>query len=307
MLPTSEVLSGILPVRSVPPSRFSSVTDGLSNTMMFAEIAGGPIRFNRKLQAGDQNGAFGHFGNWNRLLLTRVSDDGTTLHGGNCLVNCTNWAGLNLFSFHPGVAQIALADDVGGNTAATPIDLGDGEFLVSSLIRPADGPAENAATSNRKMNIIREGDRWELQTSWIAESARGGFCSPIADAECCYWLNPVGVLFCLDRESGREHYARRLSCGPCWATPLVVGDRLYLFGKDGETVVARSGTAFELVSEANSVWPEDEPSPEPAQLGQAKAAQNDPIQAAPTLYSVLAIDGALIFRRGDCIYRVNHR
>lgn len=110
MLPTSEVLPGILPVVSVPATRFSSVTDGLSNTMLFAEIAGGPIRFNRQRQAGDQNGAFGHFGNWNRLLLTRVSDDGSTLHGGNCLVNCTNWAGLNLNSFHPGIAQMALAD-----------------------------------------------------------------------------------------------------------------------------------------------------------------------------------------------------
>ncbi len=110
MLPTSEIVKGILPQSSIPPTRFSAVTDGLSNSIMFAELAGGPIRFNRQRPSGDQSGAFGHIGNWNRLLLMRLSEDGTTLYGGNCLVNCSNWAGLNLNSFHPGVAQVALAD-----------------------------------------------------------------------------------------------------------------------------------------------------------------------------------------------------
>lgn len=203
--------------------------------------------------------------------------------------------------------RVFSTGDVGGNTAATPIDLGQGEFLVSSLIRLADGPSEDAVTSNRKMKVSWDSDSWRLESFWVAESARGGFCSPIADKDCCYWLNPVGVLFCLDRESGREHYARRLSCGACWATPLIVGDRLYVFGKDGETVVARTGPTFELLSEANRVWPADDANPATEQPGQPRIAAEDPIQAAPTLYSVLAIDGALLFRRGEWLYRVNHR
>jgi prepilin-type processing-associated H-X9-DG protein len=32
------------------------------------------------------------------------------LYGGNCLVNCTNFASTNLYSFHEGGAHIALAD-----------------------------------------------------------------------------------------------------------------------------------------------------------------------------------------------------
>jgi hypothetical protein len=39
-----------------------------------------------------------------------MSNDGTTQYGGNCLINCTNFAGLNMFSFHTGLAQIALGD-----------------------------------------------------------------------------------------------------------------------------------------------------------------------------------------------------
>ena len=52
----------------------------------------------------------GHFAGWNRLLSIRMSTDGTTQYGGNCLVNCTNWAGLNMYSFHTGLVQVTLGD-----------------------------------------------------------------------------------------------------------------------------------------------------------------------------------------------------
>ncbi len=86
------------------------ITDGLSNTVMFNECSGGPTRFNRRIAAGDQSSPFGHFGGWNRLLANRMSNDGTTAYAGNCLVNCTNWAGQNMFSFHTGLAQIGMGD-----------------------------------------------------------------------------------------------------------------------------------------------------------------------------------------------------
>jgi prepilin-type processing-associated H-X9-DG protein len=35
---------------------------------------------------------------------------GATLRGGNCLINCTNYAGVNMYSFHTGGANIGLAD-----------------------------------------------------------------------------------------------------------------------------------------------------------------------------------------------------
>ena len=87
-----------------------AITDGLSNTVMFTECSGGPTRFNRRLPVGDQSSPFGHFNGWNRLLANRMSNDGTTTYAGNCLVNCTNWAGQNAFSFHSGVAQVAMGD-----------------------------------------------------------------------------------------------------------------------------------------------------------------------------------------------------
>jgi prepilin-type N-terminal cleavage/methylation domain-containing protein/prepilin-type processing-associated H-X9-DG protein len=110
MLASTPRQRAILPQVSSRLSTFAAVKDGLSNTMMFGEIAGGPVRYNRGRIAGDQSSNFFHLGTWARLLPIKMSEDGTTMYGGNCLINCTNFAGLNLNSFHNGMAHVALAD-----------------------------------------------------------------------------------------------------------------------------------------------------------------------------------------------------
>jgi hypothetical protein len=111
MLPTSPIVRGFLPQVTSRASRLNAITDGTSNTIMFGEVSGGPRRFNRQIDVGDNAGAFGHVGNWNRVLLIKMSEDGTTLYGGNCLLNCTNYAGLNFNSFHAGgIVQMTMCD-----------------------------------------------------------------------------------------------------------------------------------------------------------------------------------------------------
>ena len=46
----------------------------------------------------------------------------------------------------------------------------------------------------------------------------------------------------------RDPFAR-----PLWATPLGIGDRLHLFGKDGLTTVLKPGPSFEILRE-NTLW-----------------------------------------------------
>ncbi len=89
---------------------FRDITDGTSNTILFAEVAGFPKRYNRGSAVGDNAAVFGHLGAWNRILTIRSDASGSTLYGGNCLINCTNYASTNLYSFHPGGAQICLVD-----------------------------------------------------------------------------------------------------------------------------------------------------------------------------------------------------
>lgn len=91
-----------------------SVTDGLSNTLAFGENSAwrqGLIRGNRPHPTFPNNAAgFGSLGAWVRLLPTPTDNTGAVLRGGPCLINCTNYAGVNMYSFHTGGVNIGMAD-----------------------------------------------------------------------------------------------------------------------------------------------------------------------------------------------------
>ena len=91
-----------------------SVTDGLSNTLAFGENAAwrqGLIRGNRPHPTFPNNSAgMGSLGSWVRLLPVPTDNTGAVLRGGPCLINCTNYAGVNMYSFHTGGVNIGMAD-----------------------------------------------------------------------------------------------------------------------------------------------------------------------------------------------------
>jgi prepilin-type N-terminal cleavage/methylation domain-containing protein/prepilin-type processing-associated H-X9-DG protein len=87
------------------------VTDGTSNTLVIAELAGRNDEYRRgKLFAANNTagggwGSFPHADNW----LQGTSFDGAT-SGGPCILNCTNRSGEGVYSFHSGGAMILLCD-----------------------------------------------------------------------------------------------------------------------------------------------------------------------------------------------------
>jgi prepilin-type processing-associated H-X9-DG protein len=119
--------SGILPKNGEP--RFADVTDGLSNTVMYAESAGRPAVFRKGLKK------FGNLptdrlnaGGWARpasdFSLDGSSYDGATFPG-PCALNCTNGelvgstfphpyygseGTAEAFSFHPAGINVAMGD-----------------------------------------------------------------------------------------------------------------------------------------------------------------------------------------------------
>ncbi len=214
------------------------------------------------------------------------------------LIVCSSVGSIDAYSSTTGKLLCSF-DKVGGNSVATPYDLGHGRFLVGSLIRPADGPSEHATVSNLLTRIRKQGEEYTITTEWIAKNARGSFSSPVEHAGFCYWINPQGVLYCLDAKTGEEYYAKRISCGACWATPFAVGDRLYLFGKEGEVSVVRVGREFEELTAGNRVWEKEGPA----------TADDSPRSrmAGPTMYAAVPFSNGFLFRRGDMIYRLDRR
>ena len=91
-----------------------SVTDGLSNTLAFGENSAwrqGLIRGNMPHPTFPNNAAgMGSLGSWVRLLPLPMDNTGAIIRGGPCLINCTNYAGVNMYSFHTGGVNIGMAD-----------------------------------------------------------------------------------------------------------------------------------------------------------------------------------------------------
>lgn len=118
---------------------------------------------------------------------------------------------------------------------------------------------------------------------WVAERATNHYSSPLVYRGRVYFVNTVGVVYCLDLETGRELWAKRLG-QPSWASAIAAGDRLYFFGEQGLTTVMRA-----------SVTGAD---PEPVILSQNQLPVEDRI------YGVAAVDGRLLFRTGTRLIQV---
>jgi hypothetical protein len=90
---------------------------------------------------------------------------------------------------------------------------------------------------------------------WKTDEAMPSFNSPMVHAGYAYWVNRVGVVYCFDQKTGEKCYTNRTN-GVCWATPVGLGDRIYIFGKDGKTTVIATGPEFKVLAE-NQLWDPD--------------------------------------------------
>ena len=228
-------------------------------------------------------GSRGH--NWSSPAIIDVD--------GIPVIVCSSPGAIDAYDVSTG-ELLATYTNVGGNSVATPIDLGDGRFLVASLIRPADGPSRGALTSNMMLQLVVESQEYQFRKLWVAENARGSFASPILYKTECYFVNPQGVVYCVDAATGKEHYAKRIPCGGCWATPIACDEHIYFFGRDGQTTVLRAGPKFEIVAEENLVKP-DALADEEMDVAQQPLARN----SRPSLYATVVTNEGLIFRFGS--------
>lgn len=145
-----------------------------------------------------------------------------------------------------------------GNSVPSPCAVG--EFIFTGARIPEFGSASDAAKSNLCVRITGDSSQ-PYELCWRASRAVSDYASPVVDGEQVYFLNKVGVLYCVDAMSGETIYQQRLRA-ECWATPIVAEDGIYFFAKDGTAKVIERGREF-VVAATNELWdPEHPPEPE---------------------------------------------
>jgi outer membrane protein assembly factor BamB len=187
-------------------------------------------------------------------------------------------------------------DGIAGNSTPTPFPVGKGRFLIGATVGRGEESAGKASDSNGLIEIKKGDDgKYAADFVWRAQKATSSFGSPIAHAGRAYFVNASGVLFCLDLETGDEQFNARIG-DSLWATPLPLGDRLCLAGKNGTVAMIVAGSKLEKLGE-NTVWEANAPPP------MAEGARRPP-GGGSVLYAAIAVDGKLLIRRGDALYCV---
>ncbi len=191
-------------------------------------------------------------------------------------------------------------DQIGGNSTPTPVPVGAGRFLMGASPGRSEAEGDQAAKSNGMIQISNADNAFQAKWLWQAERATSSFGSPIVHDGKAYFVNRQGVVFCLNAEDGQEIYVGRSPAGSVWATPLALGQHIYLFGKDGVTVILANAEEMQEVA-TNDLWTrQTETAPTEGQAGEAAGNFGGPV-----LYAATPHTGGLLLRRGDVLYCVS--
>lgn len=149
--------------------------------------------------------------------------------------------------------ELWSVDGLDGNSVPSPT-LSDGKLIVGA--RLPEFAAEGSIRSNCCLELAT-GTEEVPQVVWRADKAISDYASPVICGEFVYFINKVGVLHCLDANSGKLHFRNRLN-SPCWATPVATNSHVYFFCKNGSTQVIEASDKFKVVAD-NALWDTNHP------------------------------------------------
>jgi outer membrane protein assembly factor BamB len=127
----------------------------------------------------------------------------------------------------------------------------DGSYrIVASPV--VHGDVVVAPTRERPMLVLKAGGRGDVTRTHVLWSFGSGpdVPTPVTDGTYLYVVNDRGIMFCLDLNTGREHYGRqRLRPGTYSGSPVLADGKIYITNEDGLTSVIKAGPVFQLLAE----------------------------------------------------------
>jgi len=194
--------------------------------------------------------------------------------------------------------------EIANNTSCTPSPIGDGKFLIGASDGRGETSGSPAAASNGVIKISKRPDgTYSAAFVWQAEKATSTFGSPVIAGDMALIVNRTGVLYRLNLQTGESLSAERTEAGGIWATPLVAGDHLYLFGYKGTTSVVSLSDGKELAT--NRLWVDTKAkTAETGALGSGASTAGAAFGGGHVLYAAAAAPPFLLLRRGDTLFAV---
>lgn len=182
-------------------------------------------------------------------------------------------------------------DGLTGNFCPSPRAAGDGVFLIGACLEDRALDPQQAWRSNVAVRVRREGREWSASPQWVLPGGASFYVTPAAHAGAAYWIDRRGLVSCVDLASGRLNFSHRLAA-TCWASPICVGGRIYLFNRRGVTTVLAAGSRLsELSTNQLTLEPADAPE-----------------DVEPAIYAASGVNGSLLLRtdsRITCLRKLN--
>lgn len=168
---------------------------------------------------------------------------------------CSSSGSIDGYDPKTGEMLWTYEENVGGNRTGAPLAFADGMFAVAASPGMHNEREEQARNTNFIMKVEHIDGQFVPKVIWKTEEAMPSFNSPLVHGGCAYWVSKSGVVYCFDAKTGANLYTKR-SGGVCWTTPVGLGERVYLFGKDGLTTVLAVGSEHKVLAE-NMLWDPD--------------------------------------------------
>ena len=177
---------------------------------------------------------------------------------------------------------LASQEGLTGNSIPSPTVIGSSVFIGAGENRMKPD-LEASRRSNCRLELVEDSGKFSFRKTWEGTKAISHHASPVTCGNQVYLIDKNGILFCLDRDTGKEVFSKRLP-NHQWATPISANGKLFLFGKDGVTTILKAGPEWNLVAN-NRLWSEqDFQKRKDADVLKAKEeeAKNPPRSPGPT-------------------------
>lgn len=145
-----------------------------------------------------------------------------------------------LFAYEPGTGQEIWRIRNAANTPAVSPVFADGRVLAVT----GHGAAEMLAIRPDGTNDVTDSHVvWRVGGKDVPLTP-----SPVVQNGLLYMLADNGILTCLETRSGKTVWRENIG-GNYVASPIISGERIYLFSVSGKTTVIRTGRTFEILAE----------------------------------------------------------